>query len=282
MKTATMSRFAPSLIFLLFVLGPLGRAEEVLREISWDKPDKVGERQGMEWLPPDDTASFPLLKVEDMVENLGSEPLRVNILSLEKPGVTLANYALRGQVRTEGVEGQGFLEMWSHFPGDGQFFSRTLGSEGPMRHLEGSCDWRPFLLPFQNKPDGPPPERLVVNVVLPGKGKVWIGPLTLVQFLPEENPLLARGQWFGPETQGWIGACVGALGGTLGTLIRWRDAGIKARSPRGEESHLLLDTSFPELAFVTPSWAGLRWSYYIGRHGLGRFQSAIIGSQFNI
>ena len=39
--------------------------------------------------------------------------------------------------------------MWSYFAGGGAISSRaTLGDAGVMHHLEGSSDWRPFLLPF--------------------------------------------------------------------------------------------------------------------------------------
>src|SRR5207245_437754 len=103
------------------------------------------------------------------------------------------------------VEGSGYLEMWSRFP-QGRFFSRTLEASGPLGSLRGSSDWRPFVLPFFNGPGGAPPQELTVGVVLPGRGTVAVGPLRLVQFADDENPLAAGGAWWGGRAGGLVGA----------------------------------------------------------------------------
>lgn len=167
-------------------------SEELVREIRWPESDHL------------------------KLENLEGREARLHIYTLENPSVTQYRYAIRGQVRYEGVEGQAYLEMWSHFP-QGTFFSRTLGS-GPMKSLSGSCDWRPFVLPFYNKEGGPPPQKLVVNLVLPGRGTVYVGPLRLVQYGPGEDPLAAEGQWWSGRQAGLFGGLAGGFVGILGVL----------------------------------------------------------------
>lgn len=189
------------------------RSEEILRELVWEKPVDGSAKLDYAWLAADKDAPFARIQLE----NAKDAPLSVTVLTVVRPGITSPLYALRGRVRTEGIEGPGYLEMWSHFPDGGQFFSRTLGT-GAMAPLEGTASWRGFVLPFQNKPDGPAPEKLVLNVVLKGKGRVLLGPLQLVQFPPGTDLLAAPGQWFSERTAGIVGGCLGGFVGILGAI----------------------------------------------------------------
>lgn len=117
-----------------------------------------------------------------LLEQSGSLPFYARILVIESPPITGAHYALSGEISYERVEGKGYLEMWSYFPGGGAFFSRTLADSGPMGVLKGTSDRRTFQLSYQNEAGGPPPERLELSLVLPDQGRVRIGPLKLIQF----------------------------------------------------------------------------------------------------
>src|SRR5688500_2139218 len=90
----------------------------------------------------------------------------VRVLDLKDPKVTHASYAIRGQVKYTEVKGKAYLEMWSHFPDGSFFFSRTLDTSGPMGQLQGTSDWREFVLPFFSQP-GKFPSKIEVNIVLP-------------------------------------------------------------------------------------------------------------------
>jgi hypothetical protein len=173
--------------------------EELVREIVWPGPS-----------PEPGVPSYLAL------ENREAREARLEVVSLESPGISRYTYALRGQLRHEKVEGQGYLEMWSYFP-EGAFFSRTLGS-GPMKGLSGTSGWREFVLPFYNKEGGPHPLKLVVNLVLPGRGTVHLGPLRLVEYAPGEDPLTARGAWWADRDAGLIGGLAGCIIGILGAL----------------------------------------------------------------
>jgi hypothetical protein len=200
-------------------------AEEVLREFSWSAVSRQGPSPAGEMLPAEAGASFEQLKVQ----NSEGQPRVVNVLTVERPAISSARYAITGQVRYDGVEGTGYLEMWNHFPDGGRYFSRTLATVGPMKSLSGSSGWRQFILPFFNKEGGPPPTRLEINVALPGRGTVYLGALRLVQYAPNENPLAVAGQWWSDQGGGLVGGIAGSILGCLGALVGWLAATGRAR-----------------------------------------------------
>ena len=160
--------------------------------------------------PADGQTSFASLRIEGT-----GEPRTITILTIEAPRINGRRYQISGQVRYEGVEGIGYLEMWSHFAGGGQYFSRTLGETGPMMQLRGASGWRPFTLPFDAPASSTGPTRLVVNVALQGRGVVSLGPLTLGT---QEGPD-AAGAWWSDRSGGLIGAVGGSALGAVGALI---------------------------------------------------------------
>ena len=77
---------------------------------------------------------------------------------------------LRGKVKYAGVGGEGFLEIWNHFPEPkkGAYFSRSMAETGPMGKLRGDSPWKEFVLPFNfDDPTYPMPEKIQFNVYLP-------------------------------------------------------------------------------------------------------------------
>lgn len=198
---------------------------ETLREISWEKVSGVGSATGGQLLPPNEQARFYHLKVD----NAQARATTATVLTIDSPRVTSPVYAITGQIRYEAVEGKGHLEMWSHLPGRGQFFTKALAGRGPMQCLHGSSKWRRFVLPFNLGKEAIRPNKLVLNVVLPGRGTVYLGPLSLVQYGPNENPLAVLGQWWAERTTGWIGALLGTVLGCLGGLLTWLASRGKAR-----------------------------------------------------
>jgi hypothetical protein len=160
-------------------------------------------------LPPTAEAPFGSLKID------GGTGAPVTVAIIERPAIKGQRYAVTGKVRYEGVEGVGYLEMWSHFPNGGLYFTRTLADVGPMMKLQGSSGWRQFTLPF-DATGAPPPTRLVVNVVFPGRGVVYLGPLHLVDDIPRAD---GASGWSLDRAVGLIGGVAGGLVGCLGALI---------------------------------------------------------------
>ncbi|KAB2891164.1 MAG: hypothetical protein F9K32_05525 [Desulfobulbaceae bacterium] len=80
----------------------------------------------------------------------------------------------QARVRTEGVEGQVYLEMWCSFPGKGEFFSRALDAP-----LSGSNEWSTMQTPFFLE-KGENPDNVKLNLVIDGRGTVWIDDIKLI------------------------------------------------------------------------------------------------------
>jgi len=121
------------------------------------------------------------------IENTNDAPLQLTLFTIDSPPITSMNYAVSGEIKYEGVQGEGYLEMWNTFPpleagaAEAKAFSRTLDTSGPMGKISGTSNWRSFSLPFNRTGSASPPTRLEINVILPGRGVVFIGPLSLVQ-----------------------------------------------------------------------------------------------------
>ena len=102
-------------------------------------------------------------------------PTTVRLFEVHGLDVENARLIYQAKVRTEGVEGQVYLEMWCNFPGKGEFFSRGLQSP-----LSGSTGWTteetPFFLQKGEKPD-----YIKLNLVVNGKGAAWIDDIRLLK-----------------------------------------------------------------------------------------------------
>jgi hypothetical protein len=160
---------------------------------------------------------------------------RHEIVVFPEPGISSPVYALKGRVRYENVDGDGFLQMDSHFGEMGTFFSKSLAPSGPLGKISGSSDWRPFVLPFYasngDQPGGaaPIPQELTLSLYLPGPGTVSISDVGLYQYAHGEDPLQQTGQWFGNRSAALVGAASGGLIGLWGALIGVLSARGKAR-----------------------------------------------------
>jgi len=81
----------------------------------------------------------------------------------------------QAKVRTKDIQGQVFLEMWCHFPGKGEFFSRSLQSP-----LSGTTEWTSIETPFFFK-KGQKPDLVKLNLVINGNGTAWIDDIHLIK-----------------------------------------------------------------------------------------------------
>jgi hypothetical protein len=84
-----------------------------------------------------------------------------------------ARLTYRARIRTEAVRGRVYLEMWCHFPGRGEFFSRALATP-----LSGTTEWSSQQTPFLLKA-GESPDNIRLNLVVEGPGTVWIDDIVL-------------------------------------------------------------------------------------------------------
>ncbi|HBI15355.1 MAG TPA: hypothetical protein DDY20_07560 [Desulfobulbaceae bacterium] len=142
---------------------------------------------------PEEIGRFPINDMEGIITRSGvqidreitsdgngsllvtaNEPVTVKLYETGDIHLENAQLIYRAQLRTENVEGQVYLEMWCSFPGKGEFFSRALQSP-----LSGTMEWSTQETPFLLQ-KGENPDNVKMNLVINGKGKVWIDDIRLV------------------------------------------------------------------------------------------------------
>jgi hypothetical protein len=102
-------------------------------------------------------------------------PLTVKLFEVEVINIEDAQLIYEAKVKTEGLECKAYLEMWCQFLGKGEFFSRGLQSTA-----SGNTGWMTMETPFFLK-KGEKPERIKLNLVVEGKGTVWIDHIRLIK-----------------------------------------------------------------------------------------------------
>jgi len=209
-------------MFLFFTLALTARSQEVLGDYKWSDLAQRGELR----------AGAPMMldgREALKIENTNAARWQVTLLEIKHPKLTANVYELSGEIRYDGVAGDGYLEMLNIFPPPkagmppAQYFSRTLGDSGPMRKITGTSDWREFTLLFDRTAATGAPTSLQVNLILPGRGTVYLSNAKLAQ-LPgvKLGNALYPNSWWSPWRAGWIfgwgGAIIGCLGGLCGFL----------------------------------------------------------------
>jgi hypothetical protein len=104
-----------------------------------------------------------------------TEPTVVRLFEVGDIGVANARLIYQAKVRTENVEGKVYLEMWCHFPGKGEFFSRGLQTP-----LTGTTEWTTEETPFFLQ-KGENPDNVKLNLIIEGKGTAWIDDIRLLK-----------------------------------------------------------------------------------------------------
>jgi hypothetical protein len=154
----------PGVIVLLLLVFPSQTFAEEIKKLSLDQTASLGTSITMD----------PKVKTE------GSASVRISTLwpttiCLGKvSGLQVDNAKLiyEAKVRSEGLEGTAFLEMWCHVAG-GQYFSRGMNSV-----VTGTTDWKKLETPFFLQP-GQKAEKVTLNIVINGKGTVWVDDVML-------------------------------------------------------------------------------------------------------
>ncbi len=81
----------------------------------------------------------------------------------------------RAKIKTEDLKGKVYLEMWCSFGKKGQFFSKAIENS-----LTGTNNWTVQEAPFILK-KGENPDDIKLNIVISGKGTVWLDNLELLR-----------------------------------------------------------------------------------------------------
>ena len=128
----------------------------------------------------DDAASAsPKIEADTKVKVEGTSSLKITtrwpttVCLGEVAGLDVENAKLvyTAKVKTE-LEGTAFLEMWVQVAG-GQFFSKGMNDT-----VSQKTDWKTITTPFMFR-KGQKPEKVTLNLVINGKGTVWIDDIVL-------------------------------------------------------------------------------------------------------
>ena len=102
-------------------------------------------------------------------------PTVVHLFALPDPDIENATLVYQAKLHSENLEGRAYLEMWCSFPKLGRYFSR--GMQSPV---SGNTAWTTVSTPFFLK-EGQNPDNVELNLVIEGKGTVWIDDIRLLQ-----------------------------------------------------------------------------------------------------
>ena len=126
--------------------------------------------------PIDATVSQgPITTTQDGWVIQAEEDQTIRLFEVHDPQVEQCVIAYRASIKTDGLSGRAFLEMWCRLTGHGEFFSK-----GFNQAVKGTTDWSSYEIPFYLK-KGQRPDLIKLNVVVEGKGKVWIKDVQLLK-----------------------------------------------------------------------------------------------------
>jgi hypothetical protein len=245
-------------LLALVLAASICYGQQMLCEYDWQKISTSGQLLGGTPVTIDSKSALKIVSTND-------SGLRVQLLRITNPPISKMLYAITGDIKYEAVKGDGFLEMWNCYPPakpgmfENQYFSRTLGESGDLGKISGTSSWRPFTLPFDRTGSAEKPTRLEINVVLPGQGTVYLGPIKLVEYegtLGLQNS--ATTAWWSDRAAGWIGGIAGTLLGCLGGLLA-------VLASKGKSRVFVLTTSKALIGLgIVSTLAGL-WALSIGQ-----------------
>ena len=99
----------------------------------------------------------------------------IRLFEVPNPQAEQCLLTYRARMKTDGVAGRAFLEMWCRLPGRGEFFSK-----GVNQAVKGTTNWASYEIPFYLK-KGQRPDLIKLNLVIEGRGKVWMKDVQLLK-----------------------------------------------------------------------------------------------------
>ena len=103
-----------------------------------------------------------------------TEPTTISLFDTGDIDIENARLIYQAQIRTQDVDHDARLEMWCHFPGKGDFFSKD------PTPVSGTTAWMRQEILFLLK-DGENPDNVRLNLTINGSGTVWIDDIRLLK-----------------------------------------------------------------------------------------------------
>jgi hypothetical protein len=151
------------LIFSLLVLVASSAYPEDLKKLNLDDASAIGTT----------------IQTDTQVKAEGKSSIKITtqwpttICLGEVTGLDIegAKLVYKAKVKSD-LEGTAFLEMWAHV-GGGQYFLRGMNNV-----VKQKTDWKIIQTPFLFQ-KGQRPDKVTLNLVINGKGTVWIDDILL-------------------------------------------------------------------------------------------------------
>jgi serine/threonine protein kinase/tetratricopeptide (TPR) repeat protein len=105
----------------------------------------------------------------------------VRLFEVAEPGIEHCRILYRAKLKTESLVGRAYLEMWCRAPVGAEAFSKGLNCT-----VAGTTDWASYEIPFVFE-KGESADLVKLNVVIEGKGTLWIKDVELVKTMPPKS-----------------------------------------------------------------------------------------------
>ena len=156
-------------VFAILTLIASSADAEDLKELSLDDASAIGT----------------MIQTDTQVKAEGKGSIKITtqwpttICLGEVGGLNVENAKLvyKAKVKCD-LDGTAYLEMWAHV-GGGQYFSRGMNDA-----VSQKTDWKMIQTPFLFQ-KGQKPEKVTLNLVINGKGTVWIDDIVLSKEPPK-------------------------------------------------------------------------------------------------
>ncbi len=160
-----IKKLLPAVVLALCLMAPASYADNdnsLLNKGMWSgvvAPEMLGLK------------IYPDLK-DEAVSIETAWPTTVNVTAVDVRDKHLDQTVLTysADLKSERLAGTGYLEMWVHIPGGG---GGTFPIRGLTRPLQGSMPWSRYEASFALA-KGQVPDIITLNLVINGKGTVWL------------------------------------------------------------------------------------------------------------
>lgn len=136
----------------------------------FSRPVPTGPEQRLRVFSLDEgTLSSGSVRIENdswRIDSNGNQTVR--LFDLPSPDVEQCLLTYRAEIKSEGLNGRAFLEMWCRLPGRGEFFSK-----GFQQVVSGTTDWAVYEIPFYLGKNQRP-DLIKLNLAVEGTGTLWL------------------------------------------------------------------------------------------------------------
>jgi len=165
----TIPILVPVLAYRSAAMDPPGEITVTeLRQFALDNTDGLITQSGVSIDKQISSDGNGSLRIE------ATEPTTISLFDTGDIDIENARLIYQAQIRTQDVDHDARLEMWCHFPGKGDFFSRD------PTPVWGTTAWTRQETLFFLK-DGENPDNVRLNLTINGKGTVWIDDIRLLK-----------------------------------------------------------------------------------------------------